>query len=165
MLIGLISDTHDNLSLVEKAVNRLNEEKVELVLHAGDYTSPFTIPKFKELKCKLIGVFGNNDGDHELLKKRFSETQNCEIRGIFAEIDANGFKIALHHGEETELQNALVNCGGFDCVVSGHTHIPVNKAKGKTLVVCPGEVCGYLYGKPSLALLDTDKREARIIQL
>ena len=165
MIIGLISDTHDNLSLVEKAVNRLNEEKVELVLHAGDYTSPFTIAKFKTLNCRLIGVFGNNDGDHELLKKRFSETQNCEIHGIFAEIDAGDFKIALHHGEETELQNALVNCGGFDCVVSGHTHIAVNKAKGKTLVVCPGEVCGYLYGKPSMALLDTNKREAKIIQL
>ena len=165
MIIGLISDTHDNLSLVEKAVNRLNEEKVELVLHAGDYTSPFTIAKFKTLNCRLIGVFGNNDGDHELLKKRFSETQNCEIHGIFAEIDAGDFKIALHHGEETELQNALVNCGGFDCVVSGHTHIAVNKAKGKTLVVCPGEVCGYLYGKSSMALLDTNKREAKIIQL
>ena len=165
MRIGLISDTHDNLTLVEKAVKQLNQENVELVLHAGDYTSPFTIAKFKPLKCKLIGVFGNNDGDHELLKKRFSETQNCEIRERFAQIDAGNFKIALHHGEETELQNALVNCGGFDCVVSGHTHIPVNKTKGKTMVICPGEVCGYLYNKPSMALLDTDKREARIIQL
>jgi len=165
MLIGLISDTHDNLPLVEKAVKLLNEEKVDLVLHAGDYTSPFVIPKFKALNCKLIGVFGNNDGDHELLKKRFSETQNCEAHGRFAEVNAEGFKIALHHGEETELQNALVNCGGFDCVVSGHTHIAVNKAKNKTLVVCPGEVCGYLYGKPTFALLNTQKREATIIEL
>jgi len=165
MLIGVISDTHDNLPLVEKAVRRLNDEKVDLVLHAGDYTSPFVIAKFKDLNCRFIGVFGNNDGDHELLKKRFNETQNCEIRGRFAEVDADDFKIALHHGEETELQNALVNCGGFDCVVSGHTHIAVNKAKGKTLVLCPGEVCGYLYGKPTFILLDTNKREARIVQL
>jgi hypothetical protein len=165
MLIGLISDTHDNLPLVEKVVKRLNEEKVELVLHAGDYTSPFVIAKFKALNCRLVGVFGNNDGDHELLKKRFSETQNCEIRGRFAEIDANGFKIALQHGDETELQNALVNSGGFDCVVSGHTHISVNKARGKTLVVCPGEVCGYLYGKSTFGLLDTMKREARIVEI
>jgi putative phosphoesterase len=165
MLIGLISDTHDNLPMVEQAVNRLNEEKAELVLHAGDYTSPFVIPKFKALQCRLIGVFGNNDGDHELLKKRFSETQNCEVRGRFAEVDAAGFKVALVHGDETELLNALVNCGGFDAVVSGHTHIPVNKVKGKTLVVCPGEVCGYLYGKPTLALLDTEKRQVSIIEL
>jgi len=50
MRIGLISDTHDNLTLVEKAVKQLNQENVELVLHAGDYTSPFTIAKFKPLK-------------------------------------------------------------------------------------------------------------------
>ena len=74
MLIGAISDTHDNLPQVEKAVKYLNDQKVGLVLHAGDYVAGFVIPKFKQLNCKLIGVFGNNDGDHELLKKRFSET-------------------------------------------------------------------------------------------
>ena len=78
MLIGAISDTHDNLPMVEKAIRRLNDEKVGLVLHAGDYVAPFVIPYFKALNAKLIGVFGNNDGDHELLKKRFSETENCQ---------------------------------------------------------------------------------------
>jgi putative phosphoesterase len=165
MLIGLISDTHDNLPAVERAVKRLNQEKVELVLHAGDYCSPFVIAKFKALNCKLIGVFGNNDGDHELLRKRFGETSNCEIRGRFAEVNAEGFKIALVHGDETELLDALVNCGGFDAVVHGHAHLTVNKSKGKTLLVSPGEVCGYLYGKSTIALLDTVKRKAEIIEL
>src|SRR5512136_1142704 len=113
MLIGLISDTHDNIPLIEKAVSRLNQEKVELVLHAGDYVAPFVIQKFKALNCKLIGVFGNNDGDHELLRKRFSETENCTIRGRFAEINAEGFLIALLHGDETELLNAVATHGGF----------------------------------------------------
>jgi putative phosphoesterase len=165
MLIGLISDTHDNLPAVEKAVKRLNEEKVGLVLHAGDYVAPFVIPKFKALNCKLIGVFGNNDGDHELLRKRFSETSNCEVRGSFAEIDAGGFKIALFHGDEAELLNALANCECFDAVVYGHAHVTVTRSMGKTLVVSPGEVCGYLTGKSTIALLDTVKREAKIIEL
>jgi uncharacterized protein len=165
MLIGLISDTHDNLPEVEKAVKFLNEAKVGLVLHAGDYCSPFVIAKFKALNCRLIGVFGNNDGDHELLRKRFSETPNCEVCGRFASVDVEGFKVALVHGDETELLDALVNCGGFDAVVHGHWHIVVNKAKGKTLLVSPGEVCGYLYGKSTVGLLDTVKREARIVEL
>ena len=118
MLIGIISDTHDNLPMIEKAVKRLNAENVALVLHAGDYISPFVIPKFKALNAKLIGVFGNNDGDHEALKKRFNETENCEIHERFAEVNAEGFKIALLHGDETELLNALVNCGGFNAVGS-----------------------------------------------
>jgi putative phosphoesterase len=165
MLIGVISDTHDNLPLVERAVKRLNDEKVNLVLHAGDYVAPFVIPKFKALNAKLIGVFGNNDGDHELLKKRFSETINCEIRGRFAEIDADGFKIALLHGDETELLEALVSCECFDAVVHGHVHSLGVRKKGKTLVVNPGEVCGYLSGKCTMALLDTIKREAKIVEL
>jgi putative phosphoesterase len=165
MLIGVIADTHDNLPMIEKAVKKLNEENVALVLHAGDYVSPFVIPKFKALNAKLIGVFGNNDGDHEFLKKRFSETENCEIRGRFAEIDAEGFKIALLHGDETELLNALINCEYFDAVITGHVHSLGVRKKGKTLVVNPGEVCGYLSGKSTMALLDTEKREARLIEI
>jgi putative phosphoesterase len=165
VLIGVISDTHDNLPLVEKAVKRLNDEKVDLVLHAGDFVAPFVIPKFKTLNAKLIGVFGNNDGDHELLKKRFSENENCEIRGRFAEIDAGGFKIALLHGDETELLEALINCGFFDAIIHGHAHTTGVRKKGKTLIVNPGEVCGYLSGKSTMTLLDTVKREAKIVEL
>ena len=165
MLIELISDTHDNLPAVEKAIKRLNTEKVQLVLHAGDFVSPFVIPKFKALNCRLIAVFGNNDGDHELLRKRISETTNCEIRGRFAEVNADGFKLALVHGDEKELLNSLIESGGFDAVVYGHEHVTVDQKNGKTMLISPGEVCGYLYGKSTIALLDTAKRQARIIEL
>jgi putative phosphoesterase len=151
--------------MVEKAVEKLNALKVALVLHAGDYVAPFVIPKFKALNAKLIGVFGNNDGDHEFLKKRFSECVDCEVHGRFAEINADGFKIALLHGDETELVEALVNCGGFDAVIYGHSHAVGAGKKGKTLVINPGEVCGYLTGKSTIALLDTVKREVRIVEL
>ena len=164
MLVGVISDTHDNLPLIDKAIERLNLEKVSLVLHAGDYVSPFVVPRFKALNARLIGVLGNNDGDHEQLKKQFDASENCELRGRFALVDAEGFRIALLHGDETELLNALVGCGGFDAVVHGHTHATTSNS-GKTIVVNPGEICGYLTGKPTLALLDTSKREVRIVRI
>lgn len=165
MLVGLMADTHDYLPMVEKAVKRLNIEGVELVLHAGDYVAPFVIPKFKELKAKLVGVFGNNDGDRELLKRRFSESPSLEIRGNFAEIHVGEVKIALLHGHEEELLKSLIDSGNFAVVVHGHTHKAETYKKGKTLVVNPGEVCGYLTGKSTMALLDTDKLEAKIISL
>jgi putative phosphoesterase len=164
LIVGLIADTHDRLEMVDKAIKKLNEQEVELVLHAGDYIAPFVIPRFKELKAKLVGVFGNNDGDHELLKKKFSEL-GLEIHGGFAEINVDGLKIALLHGHEEELLNALINSEGFDVVVHGHTHKAEVYRKGKTLIVNPGEACGYLSGKPTIALLDTEEREARIIEL
>jgi uncharacterized protein len=164
MLIGAISDTHDNLPQIEKAVKYLNNHKVGLVLHAGDYVAGFVVPKFKALTCNLIGVFGNNDGDHELLKKRFSETTNCTIHERFAQVDVEGYKIALLHGTETELLNALINSEYFDAVVHGHSHLKSLQKKGKTLIVNPGEVCGYITGKSTIAILDTDKCDARIIE-
>ena len=165
MLIGLIADTHDNLPMVEKAIRKLNEEKVELVLHAGDYVAPFVIPKFKELKARLIGVFGNNDGDHELLKKRFSEQEKLEMRGNFAEVTADSLKIVLFHGSDKELMKALIDSESFDVIVHGHSHSAETYRKGKTLVINPGEVCGYLTGKSTIAVFDTNTRQARIVEL
>jgi putative phosphoesterase len=165
MLMGVISDTHDNLPIIEKAVRRFNEENVELVLHAGDYVAPFVIPKFKELKAEFIGVFGNNDGDHELLKKRFSENKKLELRGNFAEVKVGDLKIALLHGSEEELLKALIETEFFDVIIHGHSHNPENYKKGKTLVVNPGEACGYLSGKSTIAVVDLNKLEARIIEL
>lgn len=160
-----MADTHDNLPMVDKAVKRLNAENIELVFHAGDYVAPFVIPKFKELKAKLIGVFGNNDGDHELLRKKFSENPKLEIRGGFAELAVDGLRIALFHGGDKEILKALIDGGCFDVMVCGHSHSAEVYRKGKTLVVNPGEVCGYLSGKATIAVLDTSKREARIIEL
>lgn len=165
MLIGAISDSHDNLPFVKKAVQTLNEQNVEFVLHAGDYIAGFVIPQLAKLNCKLIGVFGNNDGDHELLKKRFSETNNCTIHDRFAQVTVDGYKIALLHGHETELLSAIVDSGYFDAVVHGHSHNHNVERKGKTLSVNPGELCGYLTGKPTIAIIDTAKSDAQIVSL
>jgi putative phosphoesterase len=164
MLVGLIADTHDYLPMVDKAIKKLNDEDVGLVLHAGDYVAPFVIPRFKALKAKLIGVFGNNDGDRELLRKRFNEN-NFDIRGNFAEVSVDSVKIALLHGSDEELLKSLINSESFNIIVHGHTHKAEVYSKGKTLIVNPGEACGYLTGKSTIAVLNTERREAKIIQL
>jgi len=165
LLVGLISDTHDNLPLVEKTIVKLNEVRVELVLHAGDYVAPFVVPRFKQLNSRLIGVFGNNDGDHELLTKRFCENKRLEIRGSFAKLTVDGLRTILLHGDDRELLDALIESESFDVIVHGHSHTPEAYHKGKTLVVNPGEVCGYLTGRSTFALLDTSKKEAKIHEL
>lgn len=164
MIIGILADTHDRLPLIDKALKRLNEEKVSLVLHAGDYIAPFVIPHFKQLKADFIGVFGNNDGDKDMLRKKFAEV-GAEIRGKFAEIIIDGLKIAMLHGEEEELLRALINAEGHDVVVCAHTHEAKTYKKGETLVINPGEVCGYLSGKSTMAVLNTETLEVKIIQI
>ncbi|MCW4001732.1 MAG: metallophosphoesterase [Candidatus Bathyarchaeota archaeon] len=164
MIVGMIADTHDRLPLLDKAVKRLNEERVELVLHAGDYVAPFVVPHFKSLKANLIGVFGNNDGDKELLKSRFTEI-GAEIRGKFAEVIVDKLRIALLHGDEMGLLQSLIDVGNYDIVVHGHTHEAKTYRKEETLVINPGEICGYLNENPSMTILDTQTLDAKTILL
>lgn len=164
MIVGIMADTHDHLPLVDKAVKVLNESDVELILHAGDYTAPFVIPHFRPLKARLIGVFGNNDGDRSLLKKRFEEIK-AQIRGNFAEITVDGLRIALLHGSEEELLQSLISIKSHDILIYGHTHEAKTYRNGRTLVINPGEVCGYLTEKSTLALLNSQTKEVKTIQL
>jgi len=171
MIVGIMADTHDHLPLVDKAVKKLEEEKVELILHAGDYISPFVIHHFKSFRGRFIGVFGNNDGDREILKRRFAKF-GLEIRGEFAEVKIDGLRIALLHGGEpggppgaSELLRSLVSARCYDVIVHGHLHQARIYREDETLVINPGEVCGYLSGKSTVAILDTEKVEAKIIQL
>lgn len=159
-----MADTHDMLQMIDKAVEALNKEEVDIVLHAGDYIAPFAVLRLKPLKAKLIGVFGNNDGDQNLLRRRFSEI-GAQIYGKFAEVIINGLKIALIHGEEESLLKALINSNYYDVIVHGHTHKAETYRIGKTLVVNPGEVCGYLTGRATIAILDLNLLEAEIISL
>jgi hypothetical protein len=159
MLIGIMSDTHDNVPLVKKAIDIFNEKKVGYVIHAGDYTSPFTLKLFKELQCKYVGIFGNNDGDKLLLLER----AEGHIRNQPYIFTLRNRKIVVMH--EHHVVDALADSGHFDLVIYGHTHkADVRKVKN-TLVVNPGEVSTYLYGKSTVALVDLEKLEAEIVEL
>jgi putative phosphoesterase len=161
MLVGIISDSHDNLPAVEAAAILLRERRVELVLHAGDIVAPFVAPVLARCGARVLAVYGNNDGERAGLRKRFKDIG--ELKGDVAELEAGGKLIAVYHGTETALAEALVAGGKYDLVVLGHTHKPEILKRGRTLVVNPGECCGYLSGKRTLAVLDTDSMNAEII--
>jgi putative phosphoesterase len=164
MRIGIIADTHDRLPFIDRAVQKLNEEKAELVLHAGDYIAPFVVSRFKPLKARMIGVFGNNDAEKDLLQKKF-DAIGAQIRGRFAEVRAEDLKIALLHGEETDLLESLVNTNSYDVIVHGHTHQAGTARKDGTLIVNPGEVCGYLSEQSTIAFLNTETMNVKVLPL
>ena len=52
MKIGVISDTHDHLENISKAVTVFNNKNVDVLIHCGDYVSPFTFNVFDNLNEK-----------------------------------------------------------------------------------------------------------------
>ncbi len=164
MLIGVMSDTHDNLPMIKKAVEILNDKKVALVLHAGDIVSPFVPRVFSDLKAPMIITFGNNDAERDLLRRRFADFGK-DVKGMFAEVEVGRIRLALTHGDENDLLLSLIKSQYYHVVVCGHTHEAKTSVSGNTLIVNPGEICGYLTGSSTMALIDAETRMTRIVQL
>jgi putative phosphoesterase len=160
MLIGILADSHDNLPCLDKAVEIFNKRKVEQVLHAGDFISPFTAKPLSNLKCKLIGVFGNNDGDKLLLKERFKDIGEIYEDAYEDVIDKK--RLILVHKEK--LVEKLAKSGEYEIIIYGHTH-KVDLREGRPLVINPGECGGWLTGEPTVAILDVEKLKAEILKL
>ncbi len=157
--IGVISDTHDNVDNIKKAVDIFNTQEVSLVVHAGDYTSPFTCIPYKELKADFVGIFGNNDGDLLLLNER----AEGKIHKQPYQFELEGKRFVVMH--EHHLVDALADSGHYDIVIFGHTHKAVVEHRNNTLVVNPGEAGHWLYGKATIGIIDTDTMDAEIINL
>lgn len=161
MLIGLIADTHDHIQHIQQAVDIFRDRGIELVIHAGDYCSPFTIPLFKGLPFQ--GVLGNNDGDLYLLMQKFCEI-GARLAGGFLELEVDNRSLAAYHGTYQGITIALYKCGDYDVVISGHTHEAFAEKRGGTLAVNPGTAHGF-DGYATIALLDTDMMDVEIVEL
>lgn len=163
-MIGIISDSHDNLGAIRKAVEFFNDNEVKAVLHAGDLVSPFTARVFEKLKSKLYVVFGNNDGDKVMLTKSFEDI-GATICGDFGKLTVDSLHIALLHGTNEALVKALAKSEDFDVIIRGHTHNPgITVIKG-TLLINPGECSGVLSGKATVATLGTANLNVEITEL
>lgn len=159
MKIGLISDTHDNIDRIKESIDIFNREEVKLVIHAGDVTSPFALIPFEELNAEFVGIFGNNDGDKILLRER----SRGRIHRQPYKITFEGKRIVVLH--EPDLVEDLAQSGNFDLIIYGHTHKARVEKINNTLIVNPGEAGHWLYGKSTIAIVDIDTMEGRIINL
>lgn len=154
MLIGLMSDSHDNIKGVKDALKAFSERDVELILHAGDMIGSGNCYTFEGCDMPIKLVYGNNDGDRVGLKRDF-ERVGGEYLGDFGEIEVAGLKIAILHGTEDSMVRAIVASGLYDVVVRGHNHRAEVTFYEKTLLVNPGEIWGHFTGLSSVAVLDT----------
>lgn len=173
MLIGIIADVHDNLRTLDKAIQFFNRLKIELLLHCGDWDMPFTLRMYSELNCPTKGVLGNGDPDIEKflyqLKYKFPEIK-VEIKFRFLDLVLDKKRIAVIHGDDDDLNNALIESQLYDVLCLGHNHKAKIERHNKTLVINPGSFVGvYLpetkHDLISVAIYDTQTDKAELIDL
>jgi putative phosphoesterase len=162
MLVGLIADTHDRLPAIAELVRQMQEAGAGMVLHAGDYCSPFALRAFEEAHVSLAGVFGRNDGDPQGLVTRAQSAFGAELFESPHSFEIGGRRILLVH-DIGDVNKRSVS--SHEIVIHGSTHQQEMKTRGDTLIVNPGEGCGWLYGTPSAALLELDSRDVQFLTL
>jgi len=170
MLVGVISDTHDNLEAARRAAKMFSARGVSLVLHLGDIVAPFTLRALRDNGVeRLVAVYGNNCGEKLGLREVASKL-GYEIHEWPHLLELEGRRVLMVHGvgpaEKTRmLVDSLAKSRDYDAVLYGHTHAVDNRVVGDTLVLNPGEACGCLTGKKTVAILDTRELRAEIIEI
>jgi putative phosphoesterase len=160
--IGILGDTHDRVPAVRALMQRLGEAGAAMVLHTGDYCAPFTVRAMQEAHLPVLGVFGHNDGDHDGLRAAAATGIGCELFEAPHSVEIGGVQLLLVH----DLND--VDAGGLtrhQIVVHGGTHVAGMKERAGTLLVNPGEACGWLHGEPTAALLDLETRVVEFVKL
>jgi putative phosphoesterase len=160
MLIGVVSDTHGQVVLARAAVQMLESLKVERVLHCGDIGSTEIVSLFAAWPTHF--VFGNVDYDRASLKAAVAVAgQTWHDR--FGVVEYEGRRIALLHGDDTRRLDETIECGHYDLVCHGHTHVAANRRVGKTLVLNPGAV--FRANPHTIAVVELPALESTIVPI
>ena len=151
MLIGLISDTHipDRARILPQNVIDAFSD-VELILHAGDLTSPKVIDELEEI-APVMAVQGNMDRANGI------DLPKAKI------VEVEGLKIGLIHGEvypraDSDQLLYLAKELNVDILVSGHSHQPKIEQKEGILLLNPGSPIVPRLADRTVMLLEVENR-------
>ncbi len=147
--IGILSDTHlYQVTPIFKRQAAACFADTSMIFHAGDLTSTSILRIFdgKEIHA----VHGN-----------MCELATCKTLPTKTTVKIGNFNIGIIHksGNSYDFEDRLFDeFDGVDCIVYGHTHQPVCKMVGGTLMVNPGSfVATGKYGAPgTYAIMEVD---------
>ena len=134
MRIAVLSDTHNRTEVIQKAIDLLEGFGVELILHCGDIEDPEIVSLFPR---HTHFVFGNCDSDRKGLRQAIAELGGT-LHEPFGTLEVPDANVAFVHGDDSHLLYDLENCGHFDYLFHGHTHVAGERRNGKTRIINPG---------------------------
>jgi uncharacterized protein len=173
MKIGVISDTHGDLTAWQKAMKK-HFGDAELILHAGDilYSGPKNpmgegygpanlAEALNASPAPIIFARGNCDSAVDQL------VINYPIQAPYAFVQLDGLRMIVNHGdmlsqEEMAQQAELYHAHLF---IFGHIHTPVLVHHGKVILLNPGSPTLPKSPFPTVATIDTESRMMSILDL
>ena len=130
--IGVVSDTHMP-RMAEKLPMELVKglESSDMIIHAGDW-SEWSVYEALQQIAPVEGVAGNADS-----------MEIVELLGLSKLLLIQGCRIGVVHGHGTKGTTESRAMRAFeeqkaDCIIFGHSHIPLLKYSGQVLLFNPG---------------------------
>jgi putative phosphoesterase len=163
MLLGILSDTHNNLTNLRTALDILRREQVSTLIHCGDLTDVEAALQLAEFR--VIFTFGNGDLTANEIRQNllYFRSDNDSSLSYLGELD--GVKIAATHGHLHGALENLIQSGQYAYVFHGHSHQRRDDQVGFTRVINPGALGGLKREARSFAILDlnTGKLDFQLI--
>jgi len=163
VLLGLLSDTHDNLHLLQKALAIFRRENPDVLIHCGDITQPETLAVLNDFP--LHCAFGNMDVERDALRRTIQSLHPENEAAPLLKLSLDGHAIAVLHGDKRRLLDEMIHGGQFAYVLHGHTHQRRDEMVGVTRVINPGALSRARWGSPSCALLDLARDDLRVMDI
>lgn len=132
LTIGVLSDTHVYLGgrrqLPVEVLALFRRARLDLIAHAGDVNDQSLLMDLAEI-APVLAVAGNNDSIE--LQEQLPE------RMAFR---AGRFSFVLIHGHQGRTARTVARTfvGKVDCVIYGHSHIPMIETTSGTTLFNPG---------------------------
>ncbi len=156
MLIGILSDTHDELARTRRAVNLLRDAGATALIHCGDFVGAPILRASCPLP--LWFVFGNNDSAGELEIAAAETSATCLGWAGIVEFDSR--RIAVTHGHMTSDVRRLL-AAEPDYLLTGHSHIVADSMSGTVRRINPGAL--HRAFEFTVALLDLESGESKFL--
>ena len=161
---GLLSDSHGDAEITERAVGVLIENGADVLIHLGDVGTVEVIdalavvnPKTGEL-IEAHTVFGNTDYEYRSLEV-YAHGLGVRVDhpvGYIELGDEEGNRIAFLHGDSrSNLSQLILNNTRYVC--HGHTHTRIDVRQGGSRIINPGALTRAV--EYSVAILNTDSDE------
>jgi len=157
MLIGVLSDTHDRLPAIVAALEQFRTLGIEEVIHCGDVVAPFAAKLLAEYRGRLHLVYGNNDGERPGLREILPQMIDGPLK-----LEIAGRRILVHHFIEW---CRPADVAGAEIILTGHTHRAAVDCQNGKLFVNPGECCGWVSGRCTIAVVDLSANRAEIVEI
>lgn len=157
MKIGILSDTHNHQSNIQKALAIFENHKPDILIFCGDATTVESIEWFCEYP--IIYTFGNGDFATGEIKAFLKAYNQSNYAGYVFTGELGGKLVGITHGHLINYYDEMINDNQFDYLFTGHTHLRMDKRIGRTRLINPGALGGMRKQSRSVAILDLDTDE------